>query len=77
MKIEDFAVNFLGDSITEGVGVTDTNNCRYDNRLAAMCQLRSSSFSSSMISELETSSPFWMRASSVAQIWEKDFLDIL
>lgn len=39
MKIENLAVNFLGDSITEGVGVTDTNNCRYDNRLAAMCQL--------------------------------------
>lgn len=39
MKIDSFAVNFLGDSITEGVGVTDTVNCRYDNRLAAMCHL--------------------------------------
>ena len=39
MNIQGFKVNFLGDSITEGVGVTDTANCRYDNRLAAMCQL--------------------------------------
>ena len=30
---------FLGDSITEGIGVTDIANCRYDNRLAVMCQL--------------------------------------
>lgn len=39
MNIEGFKVNFLGDSITEGVGVTDRANCRYDNRLAAMCRL--------------------------------------
>ena len=39
MDIHGFKVNFLGDSITEGVGVTDIPNCRYDNRLAAMCQL--------------------------------------
>ena len=39
MNIQGFKVNFLGDSITEGVGVTDIPNCRYDNRLAAMCQL--------------------------------------
>ena len=39
MNIKGFKVNFLGDSITEGVGVTDIANCRYDNRLAAMCQL--------------------------------------
>lgn len=32
-------MNFLGDSITEGIGVTDIANCRYDNRLAVMCQL--------------------------------------
>lgn len=39
MNINGFKVNFLGDSITEGTGVTDPANCRYDNRLAAMCQL--------------------------------------
>ena len=39
MNIKGFKVNFLGDSITEGTGVTDLANCRYDNRLAAMCQL--------------------------------------
>ena len=39
MNIEGFKVNFLGDSITEGAGVTDIANCRYDNRLAKMCKL--------------------------------------
>lgn len=39
MNIQGYKVNFLGDSITEGVGVTDRENCRFDNRLAAMCQL--------------------------------------
>lgn len=39
MNIQGFKVNFLGDSITEGAGVTDQENCRFDNRLAAMCQL--------------------------------------
>lgn len=39
MNIQGFKVNFLGDSITEGVGVTDIENCRYDNRLAVMCRL--------------------------------------
>ena len=39
MDIRGFKVNFLGDSITEGVGVADIAGCRYDNRLAAMCQL--------------------------------------
>lgn len=39
MNIQGFKVNFLGDSITEGVGVEDIANCRYDNRLAVMCQL--------------------------------------
>ena len=38
MNIQGFKVNFLGDSITEGVGVADQAN-RYDNRLAVMCQL--------------------------------------
>ena len=39
MDIRGFRVNFLGDSITEGVGVRDRANNRYDNRLAAMCGL--------------------------------------
>lgn len=38
MDIKGFKVNFLGDSITEGVGVADQNN-RYDNQIAAMCGL--------------------------------------
>ena len=38
MNIKGMKVNFLGDSITEGAGVVDQAN-RYDNRLAAMCQL--------------------------------------
>ena len=39
MNITGFKVNFLGDSITEGFGVSDLPNNRYDHRLAAMCQL--------------------------------------
>ena len=39
MDIKGLKVNFLGDSITEGTGVTDVKNCRYDNRLAVMCGL--------------------------------------
>ena len=39
MNIKGFKVNFLGDSITEGVGVEDKENNRYDNRLKVMCQL--------------------------------------
>lgn len=31
MKLEGKVINFLGDSITEGTGVTDTENNRYDN----------------------------------------------
>ena len=39
MDIKGFKVNFLGDSITEGTGVSDViNNC-YQNRLAKMCGL--------------------------------------
>ena len=38
MNIKGLKVNFLGDSITEGAGVEDQKN-RFDNRLAAMCQL--------------------------------------
>ncbi|MBR6502909.1 MAG: SGNH/GDSL hydrolase family protein [Clostridia bacterium] len=39
MNIKGFKVNFLGDSITEGSGVSDIPNCRYDNRIAKMCEL--------------------------------------
>lgn len=34
MILEGKTVAFLGDSITEGAGVSDIANCRYDNRLA-------------------------------------------
>ena len=36
MNIKGFTVNFLGDSITVGVGVSDIENARYDNRIAKM-----------------------------------------
>ena len=39
MNIKGYKVNFLGDSITEGVGVTDRENCRYDNRVKKMLGL--------------------------------------
>lgn len=39
MDIKGFKVNFLGDSITEGVGVRDIANCRYDRRLMLLCGL--------------------------------------
>lgn len=39
MDIKGFKVNFLGDSITEGVGVTDRANCRYDNRVKKTLEL--------------------------------------
>lgn len=39
MNIQGFKVNFLGDSITEGVGVSDIPNNRYNNRLKDMCRL--------------------------------------
>ena len=39
MNIKGFKVNFLGDSITEGVGVSDIPNNRYNNRLKVMCEL--------------------------------------
>ena len=38
MNVKGFKVNFLGDSITEGAGVSDIANCRYDNRLAKMLE---------------------------------------
>ena len=39
MNIKGFTINFLGDSITEGTGVTDKENCRFDNRLKVLCGL--------------------------------------
>ena len=33
MELKGKVINFLGDSITEGVGVADIPNCRYDNVL--------------------------------------------
>ena len=39
MNIKGFKVNFLGDSITEGVGVSDIPNNRYNNRLKVLCEL--------------------------------------
>ena len=39
MNIKGFKVNFLGDSITYGVGVSDVENCRYDRRIAKMLGL--------------------------------------
>lgn len=39
MKLEGKNIAFLGDSITEGVGVQDRKNNRYDNILARECKL--------------------------------------
>lgn len=39
MNIQGFKVNFLGDSIAEGIGVTDPENCRVDNHLKKLCGL--------------------------------------
>jgi lysophospholipase L1-like esterase len=44
MELKGRKVNFLGDSITEGSGVTDIANCRFDNRLAAMCGLTAKNY---------------------------------
>ena len=40
MKLEGLTVNFLGDSITEGTGVTNIPENSYDNRLKKMYNLR-------------------------------------
>ncbi len=40
MNLEGKIIDFLGDSITEGVGVEDIENCRYDNRLKKMLKLK-------------------------------------
>ncbi len=40
MNLSNKVIAFLGDSITEGVGVTDCASNRYDNRLKKMCSLK-------------------------------------
>ncbi len=40
MKLEGKIINFIGDSITEGVGVKDIENNRYDNVLKRECKLK-------------------------------------
>ena len=40
MELKGKRVAFLGDSITEGTGVTDIANCRYDNRVAKELELQ-------------------------------------
>lgn len=40
MNLQGKTIGFLGDSITEGVGVEDIENCRYDNRLKKMLNLK-------------------------------------
>ena len=40
MDLRNKTVNFLGDSITEGVGVNDKEHCRYDNRLMEMLGIK-------------------------------------
>lgn len=39
MELKGKVIDFLGDSITEGTGVSDLAN-RYDNRLKRMCELK-------------------------------------
>ncbi len=39
MELKGKIIDFLGDSITEGHGVTDRANNRYDNRLKVACEL--------------------------------------
>ncbi len=40
MELNGKIVSFLGDSITQGTGVNDWDNCRYDNRLKRMLGLK-------------------------------------
>ncbi len=40
MELQGKSIAFLGDSITEGVGVADRENNRYDNVLKKMCGLK-------------------------------------
>ena len=40
MELKGKVIDFLGDSITEGVGVSDRKNNRYDNVLKRECGLK-------------------------------------
>ena len=40
MELKGKTINFIGDSITEGVGVTDIENNRYDNVIKSKCELK-------------------------------------
>ncbi len=40
MELKNKIISFLGDSITEGVGVSDIENNRYDNILKRKCNLK-------------------------------------
>lgn len=40
MNLEGKTINFLGDSITEGAGVTDCETERYDNIIKKICKLK-------------------------------------
>lgn len=40
MELKGKIINSLGDSITEGVGVSDIQNNRYDNHLKRMLELK-------------------------------------
>ena len=40
MDLKGKTINFLGDSITEGCGVTDIEANRYDNVIKRKCQLK-------------------------------------
>jgi lysophospholipase L1-like esterase len=44
MELYNKKINFLGDSITEGSGVSDIANCRYDNRLKAKYSLTTNNY---------------------------------
>ena len=44
MELYGKKVNFLGDSITEGSGVSDIAGCRYDNRLKAAYSLTTNNY---------------------------------
>ena len=40
MELKGKIIDFLGDSITEGYGVSDKENNRYDNILKRECELK-------------------------------------
>ena len=70
MNVKGFKVNFLGDSITEGVGVVDRANCRYDKRLEKMCEL--SKVNNYGISSTRAKSPATTSASAAEfTIWTR------